>query len=165
MNVLDANLLITFLPFSILVVMNFNYTEADDPCIWSPLLKVLPLVWLILCAKYFNKIIGSNSNKYESPKYVIYGLMAAVVGDICLVWPKNVFCLTVGIVAFSFTHYFYAKTHGFHPIKLKILFVYCIPITSINLLLIFNNLQGQFLRQIIVACVYLRTDDFTYLFK
>ena len=145
MSVCDTNFLIIFL-FLIFVLSNFNYTTADDPGLWFAIFKVLPIVWLLFCVKYLNKLIGRNNNYNNKCGYynhVSNGLLAAIVGDICLVWPKNTFFLSAGIVAFSFTHYFYANYLGFHPLKVKVLIFYCLPVAAINMFLIFNKLQGK----------------------
>lgn len=135
-------------PFSLLVLTNLQClsgTTVDNPSLVSVILRVLPTLWLVFSIKYLNSIFKSSEksclNAYT--KRIFNGLTAAVIGDVCLVWPHNRLCLSLAICAFNVTHCCYTIALGFNPIKQNILFAYSLPIAALNLLFVFNRLKGK----------------------
>lgn len=144
MFVFDLSWFVTVVPFTFLVFNYFNKTIDCEPSLFVAFLKILPIIWLTICVKYWNKL--NKSTNYlkitEYQKYIFNGLLAAIIGDVCLVWPQNTFSFTIGVLFFCLTHCFYIKALGFRPIKVELLLIYCLPIALLNLIIMFNQLKG-----------------------
>ncbi|XP_054167808.1 lysoplasmalogenase-like [Oppia nitens] len=147
-------------PFILLVVLCFQYTDAGDGYLSTALLKLLPILWLILCLKVNNINIINNSKHYYNYYYtkrIGWALVASLAGDLCLVWPENYWCLTSGILCFSVGHLYYIWALGFEPMGLQIFLSYFLPLIVANAIVLSFSLKGPLLILVLVYTLLIMT--------